>query len=112
MQKTLTYWILTVVTMVPILGCFKEEAKFDQFVGQTEFQVKAQFGKPKSEQVGPAEMLGGELRYPIRKRVPGTNEVKELYFCSRWGERIFWLVSSSNTWTVVADVKIPPGMEF
>lgn len=87
---------------------------FDRDIATTEKDILRKHGEPQQTVVKRARELVGELRSALRTKVPNAEtEVKELYYKSDKGERIFWLTKqTSGEWTVISDVDIPPGWVF
>lgn len=87
----------------------------NQYVGKAERVILARFGKPTSTMTVAAKELGGELRRPVREQYfahrPNT-QVRELYYKTKNGETIFWLLEKKGMWLVITDIRIAPGVQF
>ena len=87
---------------------------FDREVGTTESAVLQKYGIPTQTVIKHSSEMVGELREPIRRKVvsEGT-EIKELYYKSERGERMFWLTKDLvGQWKVVSDAEVPSGIMF
>jgi hypothetical protein len=88
--------------------------KFDQEIGRLERTIVLNYGEPKDTITKKARELGGELRSALKSRVLNDDvEVKEFYYKTGKGERIFWLTKqATGEWKVISDVEIPAGVVF
>jgi hypothetical protein len=86
----------------------------DRYVGTTEQWIVRKFGRPKEVSVHSLASLKGTTLYPIGKGLfarPKT-DARLLYYENKNGTRYIWLKKISNTWAVVSDVWIAPGVQF
>jgi hypothetical protein len=87
--------------------------QYDKALGQSEKSILAKYGAPKEVLLKPANALSGELRSGLRSKVSNEDvEVKELYYKTSKGERIFWLAKQNGEWKVISDVEVPEGTLF
>jgi len=92
----------------------KPKPVFDRELGHLETEIIRKNGRPKEVLIKKAKEMVGELRSALKSKVPDENtEVKELYYKTDTGERIFWLTKQpKGEWKVISDVEIPPGVVF
>ena len=124
MRTLLYFWVLALGLSIMSVGCCadskvnpktnKAKPVFDQDVGRLEKAIVLKYGEPKEIIVKRAKELVGELRSALKSKVANEDtEVKELYYKTSKGERIFWLTKQpTGEWKVISDADIPAGVVF
>lgn len=124
MKKLFCFLVLAVGLSMISVGCCadnkvtskanKPKPVFDQEVGRLEKAIVRKYGEPKEIFIKRAKELVGELRSALKSKVGNEDaEVKELYYKTAKGERIFWLTQQRpGEWKVISDVDIPAGVVF